>query len=65
MRDPIENEPEGCSSSDDGHGHPERGDGMPKQVECTHMRGGDDDPLPAFMGLPQGGDTLGGDRHEG
>jgi hypothetical protein len=38
---------------------------MPEQVECAHVRGRDDDPLPAFMGVTQGGDLLGGDRHEG
>ena len=65
MRDPIEHEPGGGSTGDDRHGHPQRGDGMPKQVECPHVRGCDDDSLPTLMGAAQDRDILGGDRHEG
>jgi hypothetical protein len=37
---------------------------MPEQVECAHVRGRDDDPLPSLMCSTQGGNILGGDRHE-
>ena len=65
MCDSIEHEPRCGSSGDDGHGHPECGYGMPEQVECAHMGGRDNDPLPSLMGIPQAVNILGGDRHEG
>jgi len=62
--DAIEHEAGGRPPRDDSHGHPLRRNGVPEQVERTHVRGGDDDPLPTLMGVVQDGEILGRDRHE-
>jgi hypothetical protein len=62
--DAVEHEAGGRPSRDDGHGHPLRGNGVPEQIERAHVRGGDDDPLPALVGVAQDGEILNRDRHE-
>ena len=60
----VEHEAGGRPPRDDGHGHPLRGNSVPKHIESAHVRGGDDDPLATRVGVAQDGEILDRDRHE-
>lgn len=62
--DAVEHEAGGRPPRDDGHGHPLRGNSVPEQIECAHVRGGDDDPLPTLVGVMQDGEILDRDWHQ-
>jgi hypothetical protein len=62
--DAVEHEAGGGPPRDHGHGHPLRGNGVPQQVKRAHVHGGDDDSLPALMGIVQDSQILDRDRHQ-
>jgi hypothetical protein len=62
--DTIEYEAGGGPPRDHGHGHALRGNRMPEQVESAHVRGGEDDPLSARVGIVQDGQILDRDRDQ-
>ncbi len=60
----VEHEARGGPPRDDRHRHALRGNGVPEQIERAHVRGGDDDPLSARVGVVQDGEILDRNRHE-
>jgi hypothetical protein len=56
--DTVEHEARGGPPRDDGHRHTLRGNGVPEDVESAHVCGGDDDSLPALVGIVQDSQIL-------